>query len=987
MAYQVLDNTPSLGYIAWSGVHIVYKGVDYAVADGNTNKKYVWWDYTYPTLFQTGDMLPALTDDDVLVFFNKNGTHLTVPKATVVDGGLIVSESILADALAANSVTGVKILAGSISADKIAAGAVGAEKIAAGSIASEHIAAAGITADKITSGRLLAGLVEVVSQDGLARFLGDGFRVYSNNGELRAHLGYYESLGTQTATFTRSSIAYLSTGTQVAANAPRFEQGKFGQAVMVEEGTENKLKTVGGADVTCTSTTGWAYNSPYGTLTVVDDPTCLGGKCLVYEDTDGDTVKNRWDGFWPAANPRSVGPVRPGGAISLSIRYKTENVTAGQVAVWGHWYGYNSAGNLIYEVPMDWIIGPSDGVWQKKTITLTTPSSTSYPNAVSWKWGLYKPGFTKTNLGARIYVDWVQAEAKPYATSFIDGTRSPETLTIPTAGVLNPAGPYTLEAYSQKTVRDIPPFAFFKDWNNYARFGYRSNYDKYELRLVKNGTTAFARYSSTLGLSGFVQSTLVFTGTKYIGYANGQKVCEVTSSEQIGADWAFTPGSLGNYCLNGLIDDLRISSRARTDAEIAAAYNSNAPLPVDEWTTYKMACDGNLCPSVREDYGLMINKGKIEADVIVAGQYASKLGKTPATVIVADGSTTQDVKRADFVVPVGSTNAQDTINQAINSLPAGGGKVILLEGTYIVDGSVIVPSYVTLSGQGTNTVIKIKDGLNYNTSAIRANSSTRIIISDLAIDGNKIAQTAGFQVGVSLTSVTYSSVRNVSVNNFRDQGISITWGSNNTIIGNMCQGNTSNGIGLSSTSNNTVTGNVCQGNGLCGISAAYSPNNTITGNSCQQNSYHGIELYGSSNTTNTVTGNVCQGNNQNGIYVSGSNNTLTSNTCQGNGQHGILFDFGSNNTIIGNVCSENSQAANNTYDNIQITNNADYNNVQCNICRQGALTNKPRYGIRINSSDCNGNFVSNNDLRTSGVTAAYSDAGTGTITSAGNLIS
>ena len=41
------------------------------------------------------------------------------------------------------------------------------------------------------------------------------------------------------ATFTRPTPAYLSDGTQVAANAPRFEQGKFGKAVMVEEGTTN----------------------------------------------------------------------------------------------------------------------------------------------------------------------------------------------------------------------------------------------------------------------------------------------------------------------------------------------------------------------------------------------------------------------------------------------------------------------------------------------------------------------------------------------------------------------------------------------------------------------------------------------------------------------------------------------------------------------------------------------------------------------------
>ena len=40
-------------------------------------------------------------------------------------------------------------------------------------------------------------------------------------------------------TFARPSVAYKLDGTQVAANVPRFEAGKFGKAVMVEEGTTN----------------------------------------------------------------------------------------------------------------------------------------------------------------------------------------------------------------------------------------------------------------------------------------------------------------------------------------------------------------------------------------------------------------------------------------------------------------------------------------------------------------------------------------------------------------------------------------------------------------------------------------------------------------------------------------------------------------------------------------------------------------------------
>ena len=40
-------------------------------------------------------------------------------------------------------------------------------------------------------------------------------------------------------TFSRNSTAYLSDGTLVNINLPRFESGKFGKAIMIEEGTTN----------------------------------------------------------------------------------------------------------------------------------------------------------------------------------------------------------------------------------------------------------------------------------------------------------------------------------------------------------------------------------------------------------------------------------------------------------------------------------------------------------------------------------------------------------------------------------------------------------------------------------------------------------------------------------------------------------------------------------------------------------------------------
>jgi len=90
----------------------------------------------------------------VLVFFNKNGIHLTVPTATLVEGSLLVPESVQTSALAANTVTAAKIAVGAITAEKIAADAVGADAIAASAILAEHLAADSVIAGKIAAGAI-----------------------------------------------------------------------------------------------------------------------------------------------------------------------------------------------------------------------------------------------------------------------------------------------------------------------------------------------------------------------------------------------------------------------------------------------------------------------------------------------------------------------------------------------------------------------------------------------------------------------------------------------------------------------------------------------------------------------------------------------------------------------------------------------------------------------------------------------------------------
>lgn len=102
----------------------------------------------------------------------------------------------------------------------------------------------------------------------------------------------------------------------------------------------------------------------------------------------------------------------------------------------------------------------------------------------------------------------------------------------------------------------------------------------------------------------------------------------------------------------------------------------------------------------------------VGADAIVPGEWelgASSMGLTRSstTFVVADTDTSSNIANADFKVPTGSITADVTINAAIAALPSTGGRIMLLEGTYYVSNPIVLPSNVTLEGQGANTILKL----------------------------------------------------------------------------------------------------------------------------------------------------------------------------------------------------------------------------------------------------------------------------------------
>ena len=369
-------------------------------------------------------------------------------------------------------------------------------------------------------------------------------------------------------TFSRPTPAYLSDGTRVAANTPRFEQGK---SVMVEEGTTNIIPIAdwnaqnGWTLAWCTQTrtietTGRLLFNGVNIIKSVIGST---GQVVIYKDFAVSTT--------------------PGVVYTISAFVKSQGRP---VRIWCHDGSDNGQVYSRSNIP------GTD--FTRLTVNFTTTGT-----------GYCRVHFLSLsgNVGDIMWVTAPQLEQKPYATSFIDGTRAAESLTIPMAGVLNPQeGTVECWVMAQDLYvrrRDIftvnEPVAtqdrvilgynvtgtglelnwrpanaaqFFiratdispdTDWVHVG-FRYKWNGTGYDLALIYNGQVVSAGIATNGQMTNFIKAFLGCTKN----------------------------GSIYTYFANMLFDDLRISSCARSDAEILAAYQSGQPLPADEWTTLKL---------------------------------------------------------------------------------------------------------------------------------------------------------------------------------------------------------------------------------------------------------------------------------------------------------------------------------------------------------------------------------------------------------------
>ncbi len=323
----------------------------------------------------------------------------------------------------------------------------------------------------------------------------------------------------------------------------------------------------------------------------------------------------------------------------------------------------------------------------------------------------------------------------------------------------------------------------------------------------------------------------------------------------------------------------------------------------------------------------------------------------PARIVIGTSTSGWTEKDCDYLCD--GTADQTEINAAITALPATGGEVVILDGTYNITAKIdVTKDNVSIRGNGNATILK----RIYNSSTVEGvitlTGRSGCKIANLQIEGNKTSYTNSNNCGIYLFSSSNNTITGNTYNN-NDIGIYLFSSSNNTITGNTYNNNDV-GISLGNSSNNTITGNTYNNNSY-GIYLFSSSNNTITGNTCNNNSY-GIYLDNLDN--NTITGNTCN-NNDVGIFLfsASNNNTITGNTYNNNNYGIYLFYSSNNNTITGNTCNNNNvgiclfSASNNT--------------ITGNTCIRG--TGLPtdytasQHTIQLKGTDGNYNLISSNN--------------------------
>lgn len=259
-------------------------------------------------------------------------------------------------------------------------------------------------------------------------------------------------------------------------------------------------------------------------------------------------------------------------------------------------------------------------------------------------------------------------------------------------------------------------------------------------------------------------------------------------------------------------------------------------------------------------------------DSAAAGQMKKTLlsavkGKRTARFVV--GTTAAGWTQADCDYLCDGDADEAEINAAVQALPATGGEIILLDGTYhLADSIIIEKDGVTLTGNGSATILKrMFAGTSVAVSLLYISSSYNTI-QKLRIDGNK-ASFVGY--GIYLNTASHTTITDCFITNCSKNCIQVKGASYNIIQQNTFEDNASNGIYGTGATYNIIKDNffVTMENNCIYLFTA-SNSNSIVGNYFISGKI-GISL--TSSDKNRISGNIGIDNTI-GIAISTTNHTV-----------------------------------------------------------------------------------------------------------------
>ena len=325
------------------------------------------------------------------------------------------------------------------------------------------------------------------------------------------------------------------------------------------------------------------------------------------------------------------------------------------------------------------------------------------------------------------------------------------------------------------------------------------------------------------------------------------------------------------------------------------------------------------------------------------------------------GTSTAGWTAADCDYLCDGTDDQMEINAAIQALPAEGGEVVILDGTYNIAASIEINKPNTkMSGSRASTILKAA------AASIRVVNITKdyCSVDSLTCDGVKesFAGTYGIYSNGNYVSIVNNICRNNGKDGIYNYGKRNTLGNDSIIHKNICINNGSAGINNDAGDRIIISENICSKNTGNGIQNA-GTKNQINGNTCTEN-YSGIF----SQSTCTIIGNICDSNSHIGIQCSGG--SIIGNHCCLNGSMGISCNSGDRGNIVGNFCNKNQGSGielNGSASHIVISGNNCSDNKDrgiCIICKEIGITvsgnqtsNNSFFGIQGECS--NSTFASN----------------------------